>query len=318
MEGQGLNFAGVLDHPAAEGEVVNATYEEAPEIVTVTPIMSLEAVKPRFMQYVAQVDRMVADAQAVEVTDSDREKFAVALGGQAKKIAKALEAQEKEVTQDARDFVAAIRGIVDGFTDKLVANTKRSNTDCIELVLKKKIGDYQYSIELKRREQEAAAKKAAQELQDRLNREAEEANRKAREEAMRLAQAEAEKKRLADEEEARKRGAKKAEMEVLAKKAEEERVAALQKAEEEAKSREIVAPIVPDIVIPAHEQVVRTETGATSYQQKRWTFEIIDPDLVPRGACSPDPAKIRDMVKSGVRQLPGVRIYEVTDTKFRT
>ena len=191
--------------------------------------------------------------------------------------------------------MAAVRGFCDGFTERLVANTKKSNVGSIELVLKKKIGDYQYKLELERREQERRAREAADELRRKLEAGAAEANRKAREEAIRKA-----------EEEAKAKAASEAEI-----------AAARAKAEEEAKAREIQAPVVLDPVIPVQETVVRTETGSSAYQQKRWTFEIIDEALVPRNACSPDAKKIRDMVTAGVRTLPGVKIYEETITKFR-
>lgn len=41
-----------------------------------------------------------------------------------------------------------------------------------------------------------------------------------------------------------------------------------------------------------------------------WAFEIINADLVPRPYCEADESKVRKAVKSGVREIPGVRIYE--------
>ena len=44
---------------------------------------------------------------------------------------------------------------------------------------------------------------------------------------------------------------------------------------------------------------------------KRWDFEIVHPDAVPRDMCGPDPAKIRAAVNltDGAIEIPGVRIF---------
>ena len=49
-----------------------------------------------------------------------------------------------------------------------------------------------------------------------------------------------------------------------------------------------------------------------------WTYEITDPDLVPRELCSPDPRKIQAAVDQGLRSTPGVRIYETSEVRVRT
>lgn len=283
-----LDFAAVLTDGPEKDEIVNAEYVRPAEVLAPVPILSLDAVRPQFARYLAEVDKMVADAQAVSVKDEESLKFAVALGGQAKKIAKAIEAQEDLVTAEAKDYVKSVRGFVTSFTERLVSNAKKSNGDCIEAVLKKKIGYYQHKIELERREQERRAQEAAAELRRKLEAEAEEANRKAREEAMRKA-----------EEEARAKAASQAEIE-----------AARKKAEEEAKAHEIAAPVVPDPIMPQAEGVIHTDTGASAHFRVTWKAEVLDESLVPRSFCSPDMRKINDAVKMGTRTMPGVRIWE--------
>lgn len=44
----------------------------------------------------------------------------------------------------------------------------------------------------------------------------------------------------------------------------------------------------------------------TSY----WKYEIEDETQVPLAYCSPDSAKINAAIKAGVREIPGVRVYE--------
>ena len=51
--------------------------------------------------------------------------------------------------------------------------------------------------------------------------------------------------------------------------------------------------------------------------QMRWTFEITDPNQVPNGYWVIDEAAIRSDIADGVREIPGVRIYEEAVTTFR-
>lgn len=51
---------------------------------------------------------------------------------------------------------------------------------------------------------------------------------------------------------------------------------------------------------------------------KVWSFEVLDPNLVPRNFCTPVDALIRASVKSGVRDIPGVRIFEETKMTMRS
>jgi hypothetical protein len=275
----------IMDFSAA---VENAEME-------VGPVLSLDEVRPNFQKYVVAVEQVITDAMAVTVTDDESLKMAVSLGGNAKKLAKALEAVEKEVTQEARDFVSSVQGFCDGYTERLISNSKKSNNGCVEAILKKRIGDYQYTVELERREQERKAQEATEALRKRLQAEADEANRKARDEAMRKAQ-----------EEAEARKATEAEIE-----------AARKQAEEEAKAHEIQAPEVIAPVIPKQETITRTESGSSSYPVKRWVCTIVNPAEVPRNYCEPSKQLLDNAVKMGSRDIPGCRIEEITEQRFR-
>lgn len=59
-------------------------------------------------------------------------------------------------------------------------------------------------------------------------------------------------------------------------------------------------------------EVAKTLVGSTGMTSSRmdWTFEITDPDQVPRQFCVPDERLIRAAVKAGLKELAGVRIYE--------
>lgn len=150
------------------GEVVDA------EFVLATTL-SLAAVKPSFEQYVKEVDVMVGTSAAIVISDEKALQDAVTLGGAAKKIAKLIEAKRKEVTADASYFVDSVNGFCKIFTEKLVANPKKTNVACIEIALKSKITAYQTKIELERRKQEEVARIAAENLQKEINKEAKKA-----------------------------------------------------------------------------------------------------------------------------------------------
>lgn len=51
--------------------------------------------------------------------------------------------------------------------------------------------------------------------------------------------------------------------------------------------------------------------------QLKWTFEIVDRNQVPNGYWSIDEGAIKADIARGVRDIPGLRIYEETITTFR-
>lgn len=51
--------------------------------------------------------------------------------------------------------------------------------------------------------------------------------------------------------------------------------------------------------------------------QMKWTFEIIDRNQIPNGYWVIDEAAIKTDIANGVRDIPGVRIYEEAITTFR-
>ena len=305
------------------------------ELVTVNK--EIEATRVEFNAYVEKTNKLCSDAQAITVTNDEQAHYAITLGGAAKAILKEIDGRRKETTAGAAAFIEAVNGMCKILTDPL----KQA-----EATTKKKVGDYQAAMEAERKRQEEAARKAAAELQEKLRRETEEANRKAMEEARKKAEEEIrlrKEKEDADEairlqkEEARRKmiafenetsdeeiaaEAKRLADEAAAKKAEsdaalEAEIAAAQKAaEEKVIATAIEAPLVLTPIIPMR-PAARTESGTLAYQVKNWKFEIVDADVVPRQYLTVDEKKIREAVDMGLRDLPGVNIYEHTETRFR-
>jgi len=298
-----MNFGALLDEETRgvvpglatvqRDDVVDATFM-AP---AVSAPMSLDAVKPKFQDLVAGVDAMVVQAQAMKVASANDEQKATALGVDAKRLAKLIEAKRKEVIAPYSEFVSSVNNFCSLFMEKLVLNAKKTNGGvCIEAILKPKILGYQAQVEAERRKKEAEAKRIKDELQAKLDAEAAAANKKAEDDARQKA--------IAD---AQAAGAGAVEI-----------AAAVQTAVAEAKENAVEAPIVPDLVVPQNSAPVRTENGGAAYGAKNWVCTIVDPSLVPREFCAPVQKLLNDAVKQGVRSIAGCEIKEEQGLRFRS
>jgi len=251
--------------------------------------------------------------QDLEVVNESTATTAAVIGGEAAKAIKSIKKRQEEVTEEARNYVAGVKGLVEPFLDDL---------KLIKDMAEQKISDHKYRQRMEEQKQKAAAERAARELQEKLNREAEEANRKAQAEARKLAEQEAERLRKIAEKEAAKRKASEAELAAMRKKLEEEKQAAILKAQEEEAKNSVVAPTVLSPIIPETKTQIRTETGVTAFANEPWICEIIEGQeaRVPHKyrKCEPSQALLNRAVKEGVREIEGCRIYQGYKTKFRT
>ena len=67
-------------------------------------------------------------------------------------------------------------------------------------------------------------------------------------------------------------------------------------------------------------KTIRSETGSASFA-KEWTWgpeDKCDKEKVPLEYLTIDRPKITQAVKQGIREIPGIPIYEVESVKFRT
>lgn len=67
-------------------------------------------------------------------------------------------------------------------------------------------------------------------------------------------------------------------------------------------------PII-DLSVPEQEKTVQSDLGAIS-AKKVWEFEVIDESKVPNEFKIVNEKAIRAAVKAGVRNIPGVKIYQ--------
>lgn len=111
--------------------------------------------------------------------------------------------------------------------------------------------------------------------------------------------------RKAEEERHRQESARKAEAE------------ARRKAEEEAKALGVEAvEVAATVHAPAPTEKVKTALG-TAYTVELDKFEIVDAQAVPRQYMMVDERLIREAIKGGIREIPGVRIWTEKETRFR-
>lgn len=84
-------------------------------------------------------------------------------------------------------------------------------------------------------------------------------------------------------------------------------------------SAEMIASLDLDVVPYMQEapKNIRGD-GAMSFEQTVWKFEVTNEAEVPRQYLSVDEAKIKLMIKAGIREIPGLKIYTEQKTIIRT
>ncbi|MCL2029825.1 MAG: siphovirus Gp157 family protein [Deltaproteobacteria bacterium] len=77
----------------------------------------------------------------------------------------------------------------------------------------------------------------------------------------------------------------------------------------------VEAPKLPEAPPADPPKTVRSEEG-TATEVKTWAFKVTDPAAVPREYLAVDEKAIRKAVKDGIREIPGVEIFEKTNIRF--
>ena len=72
---------------------------------------------------------------------------------------------------------------------------------------------------------------------------------------------------------------------------------------------EVTAPVVVAPVVPV-QNVFRSETGSSVHLRKDWVWEVLDISLIPGKYLVVDKVSVNQAFKSGIRVIPGMRIYE--------
>lgn len=237
-----------------------------------------------------------------------------------------LEAKRMEIVKPANDFVRE--------TNALFKETASSILTAKNIV-KTKILAYNQEQERIRRE---AEEKALAEERARLRKLEEERLERERIEA--LKREEEEKKLKAEQERLRKLEEERLQKELEARKASEEEQNKLkaeaekqrlererlenekleierQKRESEEERRKLAEE--KDLMEKNRlaEEALKTKEATLKVKGivKRWSWEIISENDIPRAFCSPDTVKINKAIKEGARVIDGLRIFEVNDVR---
>ena len=128
------------------------------------PLLDLEKAKEHFKPYIEKIDGILKQAQGLKVETDEANQIAVELGTSAKILTKQIEETRNRAISEPYSFVKSVNGFAKIFTDKLLT---------IESLMKQKISTYRVFQEQRRREAQLAADKATEELQKKLNKQAE-------------------------------------------------------------------------------------------------------------------------------------------------
>ena len=277
------------DHVWTPGEI-EEDRAESPDMALMPPHpFDLDKLKSALQPHIVSLKAMVEKAKDFSITSAETNTTAIEMASQMAKLKKDLESGRKGVIKDYSDVVNGINTAVKPIKDL---------TDKAVKALKNKIGAYNAEqAELARR---IAQKKAEEDAEER--RKVLEAERK---------------KDLERQERDRKEAQERKErLDAEAKAAGVEAV--------EVKIPEIVDPGIPDPVIEVPKEVraggIQRTAEGTSFVVKTWKFNVVSLDQVPNEFIlkAVDSKTVQKAIDAGIREIPGLDIYEHSDVRIRT
>lgn len=192
-----------------------------------------------------KVSAMEAEAAGMTVNSAAAASNATEMTGQVKRLMKSVDDRRKEIIAEPDSFVRKVNGFVKPISDRLKA---------IEALLKRKLSDHAYQVELQRRE--------------------------------------------------------------IERKQNEARIALQKQVDAEAKAKGVETVTLPPVAIPTKKEPVRSDSAVSSAVPV-WKHEVIDAGAVPRQYLIVDEMAIRAAIKAGIREIPGVRIFEEMEMRIR-
>lgn len=263
------------------------------------------------------------DLKIEKIEDNQAARF---LLKQCQQTQQELEATRVSIVKPFNDFVGEVNTLFKGISapileskamvnQKIVAHAQKQERIRLEEERKRfaaeqarlrKLEEERQERERIEREKREAEEKALAEERERLRKLEEEQiakemeAQKASEEEKQKVLAEAERQRK--EREALEQ--EKLEVERLKREAEEER-----KRIDEEKALEEQRKIAEQ------ERVRKEQENKVKGIVKSWQWEIVDENSVPRAFCTPDSKKINQAIKTGIREINGLRIFEATTVR---
>lgn len=333
-----MDFDAALKHD--EGDLVDAEFTEYP---LVAQNLDPTPYKENFDKYAVEISNMRNQALVMIVDSDESARLAVEMATQAKGLIKKVDNEHSRITGPIQKFKSAIDSFRKFWKDQLLeipASLEPKVTDWNkkkrEEAERKAEEERKKAAELQRRlDQEAAeknriikekaeaearakaaeearirAEQAAKEAKERAERQAEQARIQA--EKDKLSKAEVEKKA----EEARKKAEEQAKIEAE-KAAEQARIDAELAAKKAAEQAETVQAVHVAEVVPDVPKNIKTSSGSATAKLK-WTFKLVDISQVPVEFLLLNEKKIKHLVEAGIRNIPGIEIFQQEKTSFRS
>jgi colicin import membrane protein len=295
-----------------------------------TEIVLSRAVQETVDAHTEQARALAAAADRLQIRNDTEARLATEFLARAAKVRKANEAARVAEVKPLNDQVKVINAAFKGEPERLLGQADhlvRDRLTTYQVEQERQRRAEQERLEAERRERE----RRAEEERRRLAAEAEQARREA-EDAERRRQAElaaaqdvlAQRVAVMDADELHAaavsddvelRDAARAEIQVRSDRLDAQaRIDAAQAAAAHVAQLQVqTAPVVP--IAPAGP--TRSASGSSS-MRKRWVGEVVDEQAVPREYLAVDQRLINQAVRDGVRDIPGVRIWEKPDIAVRS
>ena len=251
--------------------------------------LQIVKVKKDAQSFIIHGTALMDKANSLSITKIEDTQIATLLLKDCQKTEKELEDKRIEIVQQPNDFVREVNAL---FKDVVVPVLTAKNT------IKQKVVAYNDEQEKLRRAEE---QKRLEEEQKRLQKIEDE--RKERE-RVELEKRQAEEARLADIAKAQSKERYELEQERLS----------LERAKREAEEER--ARLVEERKEMLRKQIAESEQAAVVADTKvkgilkRWTWELVDEEKVPKAFCTSDSKKINAAIKEGIRDISGIRIFE--------
>ena len=251
--------------------------KEQTETLDIKDVFDIEVAKSKLKTF--DVADIEKRAVALIVNTDEGAKQGVAMAMQCRKFSNSIEKARKEIVRPHLDFQKAVKKYSDEFAD-FFKKTERQ--------LLKKVETYQLAVEIERKK--AIAEQIKKETEIRLKHEKEQRDF---DEAIRLRDIEIERAKI----KAKKEDTPMPTPPPLP---------------------EVPMPIVQDLVLPVAEATKKIDSDdGSSTTVVEWHYEILDTALIPRDFLIIDEQKIKDEIKNGIRNIPGICIFETKVRKYR-
>ena len=300
-----------MNFDAALEENLQEEIKEEKNVVSVDPFDPVPLIK-KFDEFRGLIAVMIEKANGHSVNDDLTNQTAVTMTTQAKKLAKAIEDKRVELKAP----YLQITSILDGET-----KTLKDGLANVQTILNGKITPYLQKKEQERQESERKAREEAARIQRELEAEA---RKKAEEEARIRYEAEkAERERIALERQ-KAMDEKQAEMDRIRAIEEEKRLQEESARQAETEARKAVS-MVPEIVTSIPDEIKTITTSGSADLKKEWAWEIFDFKAIPDEAYHARSKELTSaltpylnaQIKAGIRNIPGVRVFEKATLKTR-